>query len=318
MKGFATLIVLLLAAQATADVRIIPAAAHTPGANGTFWRTQLTLLNPGSTPVTIEARILGGPSRTATVQPAATLRYEDVLTDLFEMTGIAAIVLRSDALFEAASRTYTTGPCGTFGQSAPSVNSEAAITSGLFPSLAGSTAFRTNLGFVNLSDNPAALTIRPGSGPVQSVAVPPRTSTQFPLQGGGELRFESDVPVIAYASTVDNGSGDADFVFAVRYRGESARVFEVEARQFRFVVTPGGAETIHVRKGDQVILRIRSSDTLHGFIMPDLIAHQTLMGEAPAVEISFTAESAGTFPFFCTIECGSGHHGMRGQMVVSP
>jgi len=73
---------------------------------------------------------------------------------------------------------------------------------------------------------------------------------------------------------------------------------------------------VNANVGDKVILHIKSVDVSHGFALPDFGVSQRLEpGKTETVE--FTADKAGEFSFFCNVACGSGHKGMRGQLVVS-
>lgn len=317
MKRLALLIV--FACGVAAEERIIAAAAHAPGANGTFWKTELRVFNPDAAEIEVEVSLLPekGEAKKVRVAGRSAVRYGDVLAELFGSEGVAAMRLRSSAKFDATSRTFTTGECGSYGQFVPSVAIDSALQRGVLLHLAQDATSRTNVGFVNANDAVANVTLRPEGAAARRMAIAARSMVQNAYTGESMLAFEADVPVVAYASVVDNVSGDALFIAAVDDRGEGARVFDVKAQQFRFTVTPGGAETIHVRRGERVTLRIHSIDAMHGFVMPNIVPHQTLIGGEAPLEVTFVAENVGTFQFFCTIECGSGHLGMRGQMVVS-
>lgn len=97
-------------------------------------------------------------------------------------------------------------------------------------SLANGQSFRTNIGFFNPNDTATtvALEIRDTNGNAigsQMVTLGPWMQTQMPLSGtsglfsaiGGDtgtssVFFLSGNPIFAYASIVDNISGDASFV----------------------------------------------------------------------------------------------------------
>lgn len=88
------------------------------------------------------------------------------------------------------------------------------------------------------------------------------------------------------------------------------RVFEMTAKQWEF--TPS---TITVNQGDAVELHITSIDVTHGFALPDFEINERLEpGED--VHVEFVADKQGTFTFFCSVPCGSGHGGMSGQLIV--
>ncbi len=91
---------------------------------------------------------------------------------------------------------------------------------------------------------------------------------------------------------------------------EAVKEFNVQA--FRFGFNPS---TIEVNKGDKVKITLASSDTTHGFSISEYGISETISpGQTKTVE--FTADKEGTFAFFCSVYCGSGHGGMRGTLIV--
>ncbi len=109
-------------------------------------------------------------------------------------------------------------------------------------------------------------------------------------------------------------------------------VIEMTTRQWRFDVlseNPSGSvlyssnpptgefanTTIVVRKGDTIILHIKSLDVTHGFGLTEFgINAITPPGEITTVK--FAASMSGRFTFFCTVFCGTGHPNHRGTLVV--
>jgi cytochrome c oxidase subunit II len=74
---------------------------------------------------------------------------------------------------------------------------------------------------------------------------------------------------------------------------------------------------IEVSKGDVVVLKLRSSDVIHGFSLKDegiFITDGIQPGKTTLV--SFTADSAGTFTFSCNAICGNNHQNMQGKLIV--
>ena len=86
--------------------------------------------------------------------------------------------------------------------------------------------------------------------------------------------------------------------------------FEMEARRFAF--EPG---TITVSKGDTVRLKITSSDVTHGFAIDEYDINEKLPSGQEVI-VEFVADKAGTFDFYCSVYCGSGHREMDGVLVV--
>src|SRR3989344_7447242 len=69
--------------------------------------------------------------------------------------------------------------------------------------------------------------------------------------------------------------------------------------------------TITVKKGDTVKLSVKSIDVDHGFALSAFGINQNLTpGQTTLIE--FVADKTGSFPFVCSVFCGSGHGGMRG------
>jgi len=80
-------------------------------------------------------------------------------------------------------------------------------------------------------------------------------------------------------------------------------------------------EHVTVKQGDTVTWRItnteRAVDATHGFSIP--VYNITLSlepGETATVE--FVADTAGTFPFYCTEFCSALHLEMMGYLMVEP
>ncbi|MBT4269014.1 MAG: hypothetical protein HN580_24290 [Deltaproteobacteria bacterium] len=75
---------------------------------------------------------------------------------------------------------------------------------------------------------------------------------------------------------------------------------------------------IRVKKGDKVVLKLTSSDVIHGFSLKDFgifITDGILPGKVKLV--SFTADRVGTFTFTCNAICGEKHEQMKGTIIVT-
>ena len=75
---------------------------------------------------------------------------------------------------------------------------------------------------------------------------------------------------------------------------------------------------VKVKQGEKVTLRITSFDVLHGFRLEDYGIESKQIYPGKITEITFVATKVGYFPFNCTIECGVGHNGMVGELIVEP
>jgi len=113
-------------------------------------------------------------------------------------------------------------------------------------------------------------------------------------------------PEIPVPSTTSKPAGKGKTV-APR---SNVREIRIIARQFEFV-----PNNIAVPKGMKVRLLLTSEDVTHGFAIDKLnIDAKIEKGKITVVE--FTPVKSGTYEFYCNIECGEGHPGMRGKLTV--
>lgn len=93
--------------------------------------------------------------------------------------------------------------------------------------------------------------------------------------------------------------------------GGEVKVIDIVAKQWSF-----DPDTIEVNLGDQVLLHIESIDVTHGFAIPEFGINERLRPQED-IHIEFVADKKGSFGFFCSIPCGSGHGKMKGQIIVN-
>ncbi len=174
---------------------LIPAVAHTHGANGTLWRTEVAVANLSAQPAAVTATYVADTVslvRSAAVPAGGALAWANVLEDLFGIdpaldTSGAVQVASSQPLF-ASSRAYDETAAGTLGAEYPALTAADALAFGrtgvLLPLRKGAD-YRSNVGVVNLGSagrpfplpgcsailrrsrllrHPAAVQRRPGSG----------------------------------------------------------------------------------------------------------------------------------------------------------
>ena len=231
---------LLVASLGSAQQLYVPAAAHTSGAAGTVWRTDLEVKAQGGEPASFTVELLE--ERTANPDPLSvsfslaageSLRLVDIVDTEFGFDGSGALRLTAvEGAILATSRTYNTNPNGTFGQYIPGFEAEAAAEHGqdyVLMQLSSSASYRTNVGFVNRTDAELALeidlyTAAPsllGSVPVtlrpyemrQIPAVFTQVTSEEVEDGYAIVRTITEGGrFFAYASVVDNLSGDAIFI----------------------------------------------------------------------------------------------------------
>lgn len=80
---------------------------------------------------------------------------------------------------------------------------------------------------------------------------------------------------------------------------------------------PPEKPVIEVSKGDSIVLRLKSSDVVHGFSLKDFgIFITDGIQPGKVVQVSFTADKTGTFTFSCNAICGDNHKNMQGTLIV--
>jgi hypothetical protein len=222
---------------------LIPAAGSIAGANGTFFRSDITIINFASHDQQVKLQWLPqsgtGSSNTITITAQNGIRSADFVTNFLNQTGLGAILVTgvtstgaadSTALLFATSRIWTMEPGtnGTTSQSLPSVPINglfSGATAGLF-AVGGADNppnYRVNVGIVNVSAAAQTFAIsQPGNGnaTINVVIIPAMAMAQISLGSGvsstqqvliQNVTTGGTTPNswIAYSSTVDNVTGDA-------------------------------------------------------------------------------------------------------------
>lgn len=228
----------------------IPVAVHAGGANGTFWVTDIRVLNPSFSD-TSSARVYLIPADSdgttnfqqtnLSLAPKSITSLPDVLANRFGEDNLQGNIIfqTDDPDLLATSRTYNTGgSAGTFGQYIDMVRSDAGVAAGETPvyliQLANNGAFRTNVGFSELTGSAATVHVQLFDGdtgtalaPAGTYEVPPFSNVQVnqvfgDLSAGNSNNAYARVTVsgsgrvIAYGSVVDNLTGDAIYIPAIR------------------------------------------------------------------------------------------------------
>jgi hypothetical protein len=206
--------------------------------NGTSAMVQF-IPTGGSVASALSASTISLPSRGAAAS-------RDITTSMFHgINGVGALRIISSGSVFANARVYddqTANGKGTLGQSVPGLTRGDALRHGVLVGLtnvrggvSGANAIdahnaRTNVGFFNPNDSAttAAVELRGSNGEVLAsrlITLGALMHTQMPLVGanglftgndanfaGATMTFLSGAPLFAYASIVDNVSGDASFV----------------------------------------------------------------------------------------------------------
>ncbi|MDO8628368.1 MAG: cupredoxin domain-containing protein, partial [Nanoarchaeota archaeon] len=86
--------------------------------------------------------------------------------------------------------------------------------------------------------------------------------------------------------------------------------FTIIANDFDF-----SPASITVKQGDKVRFIVTSAENNHGFAIREYDINVAVNeGESKTVEL--VADKKGTFNFFCSVFCGSGHKEMKGVFIV--
>ncbi len=275
----AALLALAPAAAADHDLRVlVPSVARTGTSAADRWWSELVIHNPMDGAVRVSATWIprGDASPPApvvlTVAGRGSILVGDVLDELLGVAdGAGGLLLEPDGPIVASSRTATTTSGGPRrGQHVPGLPLAelAGVRQNLLPHLTHTGAFRTNLGFVNLGwDELLAWTVPIAFG----VPSPKARMLEIPAAGAAQLDgllgeagpvedgmfwIETDFlsgPFVAWASVIDNRTGDARLVTPVRpvesqaYLLGTAHGNGIDARAWRTEVEVVGDPFLPVR-----------------------------------------------------------------------
>jgi hypothetical protein len=226
---------LTLAAIAT-TTWILPSAAWVHGAAGSYWSTQFTLCNPGTTDAAVTLKWLGhdadgrgGREFTYVVRAGQTLALDKLTWEINHPEDYGAILMTSSSpsvFLESETSTYVPGG-GTVGQALPALGPADFVgaTPKTLAPIRENAAFRTNLVLANATEAPlvahVALFAADGT-PIgtRDVDLPPLGMTQLNRVAAalgaltldlGRIAISTLTPgglVAAYASVIDNATND--------------------------------------------------------------------------------------------------------------
>jgi len=91
---------------------------------------------------------------------------------------------------------------------------------------------------------------------------------------------------------------------------ENTKVIEITAKKYDF-----SPSQITLKKGEPVILRLLSSDRVHGFMSRPLKI-DTDISPGKATDVAITPATAGNFTVICDHYCGTGHGNMKMKVAV--
>jgi heme/copper-type cytochrome/quinol oxidase subunit 2 len=139
------------------------------------------------------------------------------------------------------------------------------------------------------------------------------------------LSYESEQPIFAYASVLDNGTQDAITVVSIEDSGVAPPenpqppnqvTIDVELTDFSITFSPAPS---NLKVGDTVTLRIYN-DGLHGFQLysPSGVSLIAILPPTGSTTTrTFAITEPGSFGYTCTnTNCGTGHNSMQGTFSV--
>ncbi|MCM3875967.1 MAG: PKD domain-containing protein [Thermoanaerobaculia bacterium] len=235
------LIFVLAASAVRADV-VIPSSVYRRGVGGAEFRSDVRIFNPTTAPVNVTPILydqVSGQTITKpveTIPPRAQKSYDNIVGTLFGKTlddgAFGPIRFQTSDAIIVSSSVNNYNACGNgavSGQWLPGLDASAALKAGTLVQLASSvdlnSGYRTNVVFANpgTSDATVNANVRRGDGTsVSAATIGPLAPNGFKQVGNwGDfpgvsgtndtnlwLEFTSDQPVLAFASVINNASGD--------------------------------------------------------------------------------------------------------------
>ena len=74
--------------------------------------------------------------------------------------------------------------------------------------------------------------------------------------------------------------------------------------------------TVKLKSGEEVCLRLTSEDTTHGLNIPDYGINSEPIHPGKWTYVYFTPEESGTISFVCNVVCSPMHSRVRGKFVI--
>jgi heme/copper-type cytochrome/quinol oxidase subunit 2 len=120
------------------------------------------------------------------------------------------------------------------------------------------------------------------------------------------IRLLIVLPLLLLGGTPSSSAGLA--------QATSPRVIEINAERFQF-----WPSQVIVQEGEEVELRVRSDDTIHGFRIVGFGTNLEIPKRGHGYAVTrFTGSRPGRYTFECNRLCGAGHNFMRGVIIVRP
>jgi heme/copper-type cytochrome/quinol oxidase subunit 2 len=120
------------------------------------------------------------------------------------------------------------------------------------------------------------------------------------------IRLLIMLPLLLLGGTPSSSAGLA--------QATSPRVIDINAERFQF-----WPSQVIVQEGEEVELRVRSDDTIHGFRIVGFGTNLEIPKRGHGYAVTrFTGSRPGRYTFECNRLCGAGHNFMRGVIIVRP
>jgi hypothetical protein len=329
-------------------------------ANNVFF-SDARVFNPNDHDITVQAYYLprgniNNTSETATTFTVAKRTQkilDDIVFNTLHRADVGGIRFVCPDDFIVTERVYAVTtvcvpgaslPCST-GQFLQGVEVSQALKKGVIQQLKSNAKFRTNVGAANTTTSTAHVTWRLWDKNNFTVATKTEDLQPYGVLGPSNITayfgndtadlsdawisFQSDQPILAYGSVVDNGSTDQTYIAANADSGVDVvvtppppqqKTVTVVARDFAYNVTISDS----LKQGDVVKLLISKlpGAAEHGFEIfdPDGISILAIAGLLTTpTERTATLSKKGTYIIICTnSECGIGHTNMVAEIVVNP
>ena len=118
------------------------------------------------------------------------------------------------------------------------------------------------------------------------------------------------VGIILLAGVCEIGLVGVPAVINLTRASDNPKVIEISAKKFEF-----SPSQITLKKGEPVILRLSSSDRVHGFMSKPLKIDTDIPADK-SEDVAVTPDTAGDFTVICDHYCGTGHGNMKMKVTV--
>jgi cytochrome c oxidase subunit II len=118
------------------------------------------------------------------------------------------------------------------------------------------------------------------------------------------------VGIILLAGVCEIGLVGVPAVINLTRASDNPKVIEIIAKKFEF-----SPSQITLKKGEPVILRLSSSDRVHGFMSKPLKIDTDIPADKTE-DVAVTPDTAGDFTVICDHYCGTGHGNMKMKVTV--